>query len=91
MDVNITLHMVAEMNHYDAIIFFGGDSDFEPLLSYLRNNGKYIICVGKKESTALELINIAHKFIELNDIREKIEKKGELIKNLFPRSYLCPL
>jgi len=67
--------MVAEMNHYDGIIFLGGDSDFEPLLSELRNNGKYIICVGKRKSTAIELVDIAHKFIELNEMREKREKR----------------
>ena len=74
LDVNITLTMTAEIEHYDRAIFFGGDGDFEPLLCFLRNNGKYIICVGRKESTALDLINVAHKFIDLNDIRAEIEK-----------------
>jgi len=76
LDVDITLTMTAEKEHYDQVIFFGGDGDFKSLLSFLRNNGKYIICVGRKESTALELKNIAHKFIDLNQIRGEIEKGG---------------
>lgn len=74
LDVNITLSMTAEMEHYERAIFFGGDGDFEPLLCFLRNNGKYIICVGRKESTALEVKSVAHEFIDLNDIRAEIEK-----------------
>ena len=70
--------MLSSINHYDVAVFMGGDSDFEPLLRYLRNNGKYIIILGKKEMTATEMINICHKFINLNDIRADIEK-GELI------------
>ncbi len=74
LDVNITLSMTAERGHYERAIFFGGDGDFEPLLRFLRNNGKYIICVGRRESTALEIRNVAHEFIDLNDIRAEIEK-----------------
>ena len=78
LDVNITLNMLSSIDHYDVAVFMGGDSDFEPLLSYLRNNGKYIIILGKKEMTATELRNICHRFINLDDIRADIEK-GELI------------
>jgi len=36
--------------------------------------------VGRKESTALELLNATNLFIDLNQIRDKIEKirKGSL-------------
>ena len=46
--------MVAEADHYDQVIFFGGDSDFEPLLKYLRDNGK-TSCV--LEENSLPLLN----------------------------------
>lgn len=74
LDVEIALTMIAEMGHYDRAIFLSGDGDFEPLLSFLRNNGKYIVCVARKQSTSFLLKNIAHKFIDLNDIRAEIEK-----------------
>lgn len=33
------------------------------------------MCVGRKQSTALELRNICHEFVDLNEIRNEIEKK----------------
>jgi uncharacterized LabA/DUF88 family protein len=80
LDVEITLHIMATMGSYDEIIFLGGDSDFAPLIKHLRENGKHVICVGRRQSTARELINVSNKFIDLNEIKDEIEKrKGEAI------------
>lgn len=74
LDVEITLSMVTTMNIWDEVIFLGGDGDFAPLMDYLSYQGKIITCVGRRQSTALELINVVHRFINLNDIRDEIEK-----------------
>lgn len=74
LDVEITLHMLAAINGYDECVLLGGDSDFYPLLSHLRSCGKVVVCVGRKQSTALEIVNIANRFVDLNDIRSEIEK-----------------
>jgi len=74
LDVEITLSMITSMNLWDEAIFLGGDGDFVPLMEYLRSHGKIVTCVGRRQSTALELINAVHRFIDLNDIRGEIEK-----------------
>jgi uncharacterized LabA/DUF88 family protein len=66
--------MITSMDSYDEAVLLGGDSDFVPVIQYLRTNGKKVICVGRKESTALELLNATNLFIDLNQIRDKIEK-----------------
>lgn len=74
LDVEITLSVLTSMRGYDTAIFLTGDSDFAPLLKHLRDNGKQVIVVSRKQSTAEELINISNKFIDLNEIRAEIEK-----------------
>ncbi|TET92970.1 NYN domain-containing protein [Candidatus Aerophobetes bacterium] len=74
LDVEITLHMITSMDSYDEAVLLGGDSDFVPVIQHLRTDGKKVICVGRKQSTALELLNATNLFIDLNQIRDKIEK-----------------
>jgi len=74
LDIDMAFKMLSGTHHYDEAVVLGGDSDFIPIIQYLINLGKTVICVGRKESTALDLINAATKFISLNDIRGRIEK-----------------
>lgn len=78
LDIEMVLKMVTTMNNYDCAILLGGDSDFVPIIEYLQNCGKKIICVGRRQSTALEIINISNEFIDLNDIKSNIVKRGSL-------------
>lgn len=77
LDVEITMSVITSMSGFDELIFFSGDSDFGPLLTHLRNSGKKIICVARRQSTALEVRNVAHHFVDLNEIRSEIEKEQE--------------
>jgi uncharacterized protein (TIGR00288 family) len=43
--------------HIDSFVLISGDSDFSPLVSKLRENGKYIIGLGVKNSSARLLID----------------------------------
>lgn len=74
LDVEITLNIMASMDSYDEMVFLGGDSDFAPLIKHLRESGKHVTCVSRRQSTGLELINVSNKFIDLNEIRNEIEK-----------------
>jgi len=74
LDIEITLSMITTKDIWDEAILVGGDGDFVPVVEYLRSHGKVVTCVGRKQSTALELINAVHRFIDLNDIRGEIEK-----------------
>ena len=74
LDVDITFHMLVNMGNFGEMVLLGGNSDFVPIIQHLRNHGKTVICVGRRRSTALELINAANVFIDLNNIRKEIEK-----------------
>lgn len=75
LDIDMAFKMLSGITGYDEAVVLGGDSDFIPIFQYLVNLGKTVVCVGRKESTSLDLINAATKFIELNDIKKRIEKK----------------
>lgn len=74
LDIDMAFKMLSMIHNYDEAVVLGGDSDFIPIFQYLGNLGKTVVCVGRKESTALDLINAATKFIPLDSIRQRIEK-----------------
>ncbi len=62
MDVCYSKH------HIDAFVLVTGDSDFSPLVSKLRENGKRVIGVGMKNSSSKLLIGNCDEFIFYDDI-----------------------
>jgi len=54
--------------HLDTFALVSGDSDFSPLVSKLRENGKHIIGVGVKNSTSHLLIDNCDEFILYDDL-----------------------
>ena len=75
LDIEMAFKMLSGVPHYDEAVVLGGDSDFIPIFQYLVNLGKTVVCVGRKASTSLDLINAATKFIDLENIKDRIEKK----------------
>jgi uncharacterized LabA/DUF88 family protein len=67
--------MLAGINGYDEAIIFGGDSDYLSVVSHLRNLGKVVACVGRRQSTSIELINECDSFIDLSELRTRIERE----------------
>ena len=54
--------------HIDAFALVSGDSDFSPLVSKLRENGKHTIGVGVKHSTSHLLIDNCDEFLLYDDL-----------------------
>jgi len=54
--------------HIDTIVIVSGDSDFTPLVSQLKENGKTVIGVGMRESTSDLLAGNCDEFIYYEDI-----------------------
>jgi uncharacterized LabA/DUF88 family protein len=75
LDVDITIDMLLTKDNYDVAVLCSGDSDFERLIQVLRTFGKEVICVSTKESSSIEVVNAADRFIELKDIIDEIELK----------------
>ena len=61
--------------HIDAFVVCSGDSDFSPLVSKLRENNKYVIGLGVKNSTSDLLVDNCDEFIFYEDLVRRVEKK----------------
>ena len=54
--------------HLDTFVILSGDSDFSPLVSKLKENNKYVIGVGVKNSSSALLIDNCDEFIYYEDV-----------------------
>jgi uncharacterized LabA/DUF88 family protein len=59
--------------HIDTFVIVSGDSDFSPLVSKLKENGKHVIGLGMRGSTSPLLANGCDEFIYYEDL----ERGGE--------------
>ncbi len=55
-------------NHIDTFVIVSGDSDFSPLVSKLKENGKRVIGVGMHDSTSTLLAENCDEFIYYEDL-----------------------
>ena len=58
--------------HIDTFVIISGDSDFSPLVSKLKENGKHIIGMGMKNSTSQLLIHNCDEFIYYEDLERSV-------------------
>ena len=75
LDIELVFRMLTTSQTFETAVLLGGDSDYIPVIEHLANNGKKVIVVGRRQSTATDLINVANQFIDLNDIRDRIDKR----------------
>lgn len=54
--------------HIDTFVVVSGDSDFSPLVSKLKENGKYVIGLGARASTSDLLVDNCDEFIFYEDL-----------------------
>ena len=67
--------------HVDTFVIISGDSDFSPLVSKLRENNKYVIGIGVKDSTSDLLSANCDEFIFYDDlVRVQEAKKKQVAK-----------
>ena len=66
--------------HIDTFVIVSGDSDFSPLVSKLKANGKRVIGLGMKESTSNLLSDNCDEFIyyEALEKSDRISAPGEI-------------
>jgi uncharacterized protein (TIGR00288 family) len=74
-------------SHVDTFVIISGDSDFSPLVSKLRENNKYVIGVGVKDSTSDLLSANCDEFIYYDDlVRAQEAKKKRAAKKSAPKA-----
>ena len=73
--------------HVDTFVIISGDSDFSPLVSKLRENNKYVIGIGVKDSTSDLLSANCDEFIFYDDlVRVQEAKKRQAAKKTPPKA-----
>ncbi len=74
LDIEIVVDMFNTVDQYDRVVLFSGDGDFERAIELLRSKNTHITVVSTEGMIARELRNATDRYIDLNDIRPKIEK-----------------
>lgn len=64
--------------HLDTFVLLSGDSDFSPLVSKLKENNKYVIGIGVKNSSSNLLIDNCDEFIFYEDVWRDQQKGPEI-------------
>ncbi|MBO1348144.1 MAG: NYN domain-containing protein [Hormoscilla sp. GUM202] len=75
LDIEIAIDMFNTVEQYDRMILFSGDGDFERAIELLRSKSTHITVVSTEGMIARELRNATDRYIDLNDIRNTIEKE----------------
>jgi uncharacterized protein (TIGR00288 family) len=60
--------------HLDTFVILSGDSDFSPLVSKLKENNKYVIGIGVKNSSSNLLVDNCDEFIYYEDVWRDFQK-----------------
>jgi uncharacterized protein (TIGR00288 family) len=68
--------------HIDTFVIVSGDSDFSPLVSKLKENGKRVIGLGMKESSSNLLINNCDEFIYYEDLERPLGTPPKIEQDL---------
>ncbi|MGK7922731.1 MAG: NYN domain-containing protein [Trichodesmium sp.] len=74
LDIEIVVDMFNTVDQYDEVILFSGDGDFERAIELLRSKNTHITVVSTEGMIARELRNATDQYVDLNDIRDQIEK-----------------
>ena len=74
-------------SHVDTFVIVSGDSDFSPLVSKLRENNKFVIGVGVKNSSSDLLVANCDEFIYYDDlVRKKKPRRASPKKTTRPKA-----
>jgi uncharacterized LabA/DUF88 family protein len=72
MDVEMTIDVLHYKDSYDIAILFTGDSDFLPLVIYLKNRNKIVYIYSAKNNISTELRSGSDGYTDILDIIEDI-------------------
>ncbi len=72
--------------HIDTFVVVSGDSDFSPLVSKLKENGKHVIGLGMQESTSELLRDNCDEFIYYEDLGTKHTTMAPTLSSQLPET-----
>lgn len=72
LDVELTIDAVHTVEKYDTAVLFTGDSDFLPLINYIRNKNKKAYVYSTANNISFELRTGGDGYIDILNIKEDI-------------------
>lgn len=72
MDVEVSVDAMHHIGRYDTAVFFTGDSDFLPLITYLRSTGKRVYVYSSRRNVSHELRTGGDGYTDILEIPEDI-------------------
>lgn len=72
MDVEMTIDCLHNKTIYDTAILFTGDSDFLPLVTYLKNGKKKVYIFSSKNNVSMELKTGGDGYFDVLELTEDI-------------------
>jgi len=76
------LDLCYSKEHIDTFVIVSGDSDFSPLVSKLKENGKRVIGLGIKDSSSNLLVNNCDEFIYYEDLERPVGTPPKIEQDL---------
>ncbi len=83
------MDLSASKEHVNIFVVASGDSDFTPLVSKLKENDKYVIGVGVKNSTSTLLSSNCDEFIYYEDLVRQPRQKPKVVTQLPEKKKEC--
>jgi uncharacterized LabA/DUF88 family protein len=83
------MDMSFQKEHINCFVVASGDSDFSPLVSKLKENNKYVIGLGVKNSTSDLLIENCDEFIFYEDLVRGQQRPLPVIANVSEKVQEC--
>ncbi|HSG06683.1 MAG TPA: NYN domain-containing protein [Nitrospiria bacterium] len=83
------MEMGAAKEHVTIFAIASGDSDFTPLVSKLKENDKYVIGIGVKNSTSALLSSNCDEFIYYEDLVRRTPRKPKSVARLPQKKKEC--
>ena len=83
------MELAAAKEYVTIFVIASGDSDFTPLVSKLKENDKYVIGVGVKNSTAVGLSSNCDEFIYYEDLVRQPKSTPKVIAQLPEKKKAC--
>lgn len=78
LDVEIAVDMITLVDHYDTAILMSGDGDLAYAVNAVSYRGVRVELVSLRSMTNDALINCADHYIDLDSVKEKIQKTSTL-------------
>ena len=74
LDIELALDVVQSMDKYDTLVLLSGDSDFEPVVSLVKRNGKKVLVLSTRGHVSKELARAADKYIPLETLKREVKR-----------------